>query len=275
MPAHIHGSNRLPITKTYRLNSSTELFIFMFRPSSFRTESGRFGRASRLRGLGRLVVDGLLLLCSLLFFGRGFSIDVGHLRVRWRRRLEHGHGARRQHTAGREHLGARRRVEAEEHSGARARGLPPSHVGQNCPRGLPRGAAGLRGWGRPGRAFNLNLREASRRRAAPGRAGIWAPAAPPVVQSRRRRQLLRPGARLLSYVCSGREVSGDAWRARLGVFSDQPHGDLSGGLARISPGRRAVDCLRGLSREQAPSRGTSDRSSDLKTLALVTSFAKW
>ena len=60
--------------------------------------------------------------------------------------------------------------------------------------GCPTGAAALRGWGRPGRAFNLNLREASRRRAAPGRAGIWAPAAPPVVQSRRRRQLLRPGA---------------------------------------------------------------------------------
>ena len=125
--------------------------------------------------------------------------------------------------------------------------------------GCPAGAAGLRGWGRPGRAFNLNLREASRRRAAPGRAGIWAPAAPPVVQSRRRRQLLRPGARLLSYVCSGREVSGDAWRARLAVLSDQPHGDLSGGLARISPGRRAVDCLRGLSREHAPY-----RSSDLR-----------
>ncbi len=136
---------------------------------------------------------------------------------------------------------------------ARGRAGGPTCDGPESSRGLPPGATGLRGWGRPGRAFNLNLREASRRRAAPGRAGIWAPAAPPVVQSRRRRQLLRPGARLLSYVCSGREVSGDAWRARLGVFSDQPHGDLSGGLARISPGRRAVDCLRGLSREQAPS----------------------
>ena len=77
-------------------------------------QSGGFRRASRLRGLGRLVIHRLLLLCSFLFFGRGFSIDVGHLGVR-RRRLEHGHGARRQHATGREHLGARRRVEAEEH----------------------------------------------------------------------------------------------------------------------------------------------------------------
>ena len=97
----------------------------------------------------------------------------------------------------------------------RAGGLPWSHVGQNCPEGLPHGAAGLRGWGRPGRAFNLNLREASRRRAAPGRAGIWAPAAPPVVQSRRRRQLL-DRVRGFSRMCAPGERSpatlgGRAW----------------------------------------------------------------
>ena len=58
-------------------------------------------------------------------------------------------------------------------------------------------------------------------------------------------------------MCAPGERSPATLGGRAWFFSDQPHGDLSGGLARISPGRRAVDCLRGLSREQAPSRDLS------------------
>ncbi len=98
---------------------------------------------------------------------------------------------------------------------ARGRAGGPTCDGPESSRGLPPGAAGLRGWGRPGRAFDLNLSEASRRRAAPGRAGIWAPAAPPVVQSRRRRQLL-DRVRGFSRMCAPGERSpatlgGRAW----------------------------------------------------------------
>ena len=246
MPAHIDGGDGLPVAEADGFHRRTQLFVFVLAPSTFRTESCRFRRASRLGRLGRLVVDrlgsrGLLLFC------RGLAVDVGHLGVGRRRRLEQGHGARRQHTAGREDLRARRRVEAEEHRGARARGLPPAHVGQNCPRGLPRGAAGLRGWGRPSLGLNVILPGASRRRAAPG----WA-----------------VPRRLCHQMPTGRDGRGRRlWHRARGVFgrrarAESSRATLGGrapgfflfwlvglivGLLRISAGRGAAERLRSMS----------------------------
>ena len=122
MAPHVYCGNSFPITKTDGFHRRTQLLVLMFGPPSLRRQSRGLRRAPRLGRLWGLIVDRLLLLSGLLLFGGRLPIHIGHLRIRYGRRLEHGHGARRQHGARGQHLGARRRVEAEEHQAARARG---------------------------------------------------------------------------------------------------------------------------------------------------------